>query len=103
MVALLGHCTWLDGVSPVCASADAVTILNVEPGGNIPCSARSKPPGRSTTASTRPVDACIATRSTGLFVLADDTACDAAIWAARLMLVLTGVPSFAAKRTAVVS
>ena len=54
--AVLGHCTVLDGVIPFSASPDAVTTLNVEPGGKMPSSARSKPPGRSTTASTLPVD-----------------------------------------------
>ncbi len=41
IVAWLGHCTVLDGVSPLAASADAVTTLNVDPGGKMPCSARS--------------------------------------------------------------
>src|SRR5215469_15912341 len=103
MVALLGHCTVLDGVRPVLASADAVTILNVEPGGKIPCSARSKPPGRSTTASTRPVVAEIATMSTGFFVWADDTASEAAICTDRSRLVFTGVPGLAAKCWAIAS
>ncbi len=81
--------------------ADAVMILNVDPGGKVPCSARSHPPGRSTTASTRPVDGWIATKSTGLPVLADDTARAAASWYRRSRLVRTGVPGFMANRAAV--
>src|SRR5215475_10689294 len=51
-----GHCTVLFGRIPRLARADAVTILKVEPGGNTPSSARLKPPGRSTTARTLPVE-----------------------------------------------
>ena len=80
MFTVAGHCTVLDGVSPVLARADAVTTLNVEPGGKIPSSARSKPPGRSTMARTPPVDGWITTMSTGSVVLACDTACEAASW-----------------------
>jgi hypothetical protein len=40
--------------------------------------ARSKPPGRSTTASTFPVDGWITTMSMGFVVLAERTACEAA-------------------------
>src|ERR1035438_3810032 len=75
-----GHWTVLDGRMPAFARAEAVTTLKVEPGGNSPCSARSNPPGRSTTASTRPVDGWIATMSTGFVVEADWTAFDAASW-----------------------
>src|ERR1017187_1261835 len=78
MVTWLGHCTVLDGRRPVFASAEAVTTLKVEPGGNSPWSARSKPPGRSITASTLPVEGWMATRSMGFAVAADRTACDAA-------------------------
>ena len=103
MTTWLGHCTVLLGRSPLLARAEAVTILKVEPGGNIPCSARSKPPGRSTTASTRPVDGWMATKSTGLFVAADLMACEAASWSCMSMLVRTGVPGLAAKRAGVAS
>src|ERR1019366_6091652 len=88
---------------PAFARAEAVTTLKVEPGGNSPCSARSNPPGRSTTASTRPVDGWIATMSTGFVVEADWTAFDAASWSRISMLVRTGVPAWAAKRAAAVS
>ncbi len=74
----LGHCTVLDGRSPPRTRAEAVTTLNVEPGGNSPSSARSNPPGRSTTASTRPVDGWRTTTSTGFDVAADLTAREAA-------------------------
>src|SRR6202023_1203451 len=47
MVTWLGHCTALVVRIPPLASADAVTTLNVEPGGNSPSSARLNPPGRS--------------------------------------------------------
>ena len=103
MVTWLGHCTVLDGVIPFWARPDAVTTLNVEPGGKIPASARSKPPGRSTTASTLPVDGWMTTMSIGFLVAAADTAADAAIWSAMSRLVCTGVPGIAAKRAAVVS
>src|SRR5215813_13711 len=63
-----GHWTVLAGCSPVPVRAEAVTTLNVEPGGNTPWSARLNPLGRSMTASTRPVDGWIATKSIGLFV-----------------------------------
>src|ERR1700689_3586289 len=99
----LGHCTVLDGVMPLAASADPVTILKVEPGGKMPDSARSNPPGRSTTASTWPVDGWSATTSTGLLVEAACTALDAAIWSCMLMLVCTGVPGTAGKVAAVES
>ena len=56
MFTCAGHCTVLVGFSPVPLRADAVTTLKVEPGGNTPWIARSNPPGRSMTASTRPVD-----------------------------------------------
>ncbi len=94
----LGHCTGLDGRIPAWASADAVTTLKVEPGGKMPDSARSKPPGRSTTASTFPVDGWMATMSIGLPVAAADTAAEAARWSAMSMLVRTGVPGTAGKR-----
>ena len=87
-----GHWTLLAGRSPVPLRAEAVTTLNVEPGGNTPWSARSNPPGRSMTASTRPVDGWRATRSTGRVVVAALTAADAASWSCMTMLVLTGVP-----------
>ena len=99
-----GHCTVLDGRSPVSARADAVTTLKVEPGGNTPCSARSNPPGRSMTASTRPVDGWMATMSTGWVVVAAElTAADAASWSCMSRLVLTGVPGRPANRVAVAS
>src|SRR5258706_324066 len=103
MVTWLGHRTALVGRIPVLASADAVTTLNVEPGGNSPSSARSNPPGRSTTASTLPVDGWTATRSTGLRVAAAPTACDAACCTRISMLVRTGLPGEAADRAAVAS
>src|SRR5216683_1720035 len=101
MVTWPGHCTGLDGRIPDFARAEAVTTLKVEPGGNTPCSARSYPPGRSTTASTRPVDGWMATTSTGFFVAAELTACDAASWYRRLRLVRTGAGGVAANRAAV--
>src|SRR5579884_2194851 len=101
MVAVLGHCTVLDGVMPFAARADPVTILKVDPGGKIPSSARSNPPGRSTTARIRPVDGWMATMSTGLDVAADETACEAANWSRMSMLVWTGVPGTAANLAAV--
>src|SRR6185437_10644524 len=101
MLTLLGHCTVLDGRIPALASADAVMTLNVEPGGKIPASARSNPPGRSTTASTLPVDGWIATRSIGFLVRAADTAAEAAIWACMSRLVCTGRPGTATNRAAV--
>ncbi len=78
MFTLPGHCTWLEGVSPVLARPEAVTTLNVEPGGKLPSNARSQVPGRSTIARILPVDGCITTMSTGFEVRADRTACDAA-------------------------
>src|ERR1039458_3182351 len=89
MVTWLGHCTVLDGRRPVFASAEAVTTLKVEPGGNSPWSARSRPPGRSIPASTLPVEGWMATRSMGFAVAADRTACDAASWSRISMLVRT--------------
>ena len=67
----------------------------------MPASARSNPPGRSTTASTLPVDGWIATRSIGFLVRAADTAAEAAIWACMSRLVCTGRPGTAANRAAV--
>ncbi len=87
MVTLLGHCTVLDGRIPFSARAEAVTTLKVEPGGKMPARARSNPPGRSTTASTLPVDGWMATRSIGFDVEAPDTASEAAIWARMSRLV----------------
>ncbi len=100
---VLGHCTVLDGVIPFLASADAVTTLNVEPGGKMPSSARSKPPGRSTTASTLPVDGWVTTMSIGLCVPAAETAAEAAIWSCMSMLVCTGLPGTAGNLAAVIS
>src|SRR5437763_201259 len=97
----LGHSTVLDGRSPSRARAEAVTILNVDPGGKIPSSARSNPPGRSTTASTLPVEGWMATMSAGLAVAAEEAARDAASWARMSMLVRTGFPGTAGKRAAV--
>ena len=77
--------------------------MKVEPGGKMPARARSNPPGRSTTASTLPVDGWMATRSMGLEVRAADTAADAAIWSCMSRLVCTGLPGVAAKRAAVAS
>src|ERR1700733_3350208 len=79
MVTWLGHCTVLGGAIPFSARAGAVTPLNGEPGGKSPARARSTPPGRSTTASTLPVEGWMATRSIGFDVAAPDTAADAAI------------------------
>ena len=73
------------------------------PGGKIPSRARSNPPGRSTTATTLPVDGWIATMSTGLAVAAEDTARDAASCVRMSMLVRTGFPATAGKRAAVAS
>src|SRR5262249_9118026 len=87
-----GHCTLLAGRSPVPLRAEAVTTLKVEPGGTPPGGPRPTPPGRSMTASTRPVDGCSATTSTGRVVVAALTAADAASWSCMLMLVRTGVP-----------
>src|SRR6266702_3294651 len=97
IVTLLGHCTVLSGVMPCLARADAVTILNVDPGGKVPSIARSQLPGRSTIARTLPVDGWTTTMSTGLVVVADRTACDAASWTDMSMLVRTGLPSTAGK------
>src|ERR1039458_4741847 len=80
IVTWLGHCTVLDGRIPFSARAEAVTTLKVEPGGKIPARARSKPPGRSTTASTLPVDGWMATMSIGFDVEALDTAPQAGLW-----------------------
>src|SRR5258705_5945752 len=103
MVTWLGHCTVLAGRIPFLARAEAVTTLKVEPGGKMPARARSKPPGRSTTARTLPVDGWMATRSIGFDVPAPDTAADAAIWAPMSMLVWTGLAGLAAKWAAVAS
>src|SRR5205085_268652 len=54
MSAVGGQGTVLAGLKPFLVRAEAVTILNVDPGGNSPSSARSNPPGRSIIASTRP-------------------------------------------------
>src|SRR5262249_27912927 len=93
-----GHWTVLAGGSPVQLRAESVTTLNGEPGGNTPGSARLNPPGRSMTASTRPVDGWIATRSTGLVVVASLTAADAASWTCMSMLVRTALPGVAGMR-----
>src|SRR5262249_13795703 len=78
MVTVGGHCTVVDGRSPFMASADAVTILKVDPGGKMPSRARSNPPGRSITASTLPVEGWSTTMSIHFDVAAAATACAAA-------------------------
>ena len=98
-----GHCTVVEGRSPFLVRADAVTILKVEPGGKMPCSARSNPPGRSITARTRPVEGWSTTMSTGLAVAAAETACEAASWYRRSRLVWTLWPGVAGNRMAVAS
>src|SRR5258707_8921256 len=92
MVTWLGHCTVLARLIPFSARAEAVTTLNVEPGGKMPARARSNPPGRSTTASTLPVDGWIATRSIGFDVEAADTAADAGICSRMFKLVSPCLP-----------
>src|ERR1700735_1330209 len=79
IVTWLGHRKVLARPTPPRARAAAVITLKVEPGGKMPARARSNPPGRSTTASTLPVDGWMATRSIGFDVEAPDTAADAAI------------------------
>src|ERR1700684_4039275 len=101
MVTWLGHCTVVVVVRPALTSAEAVMILKVEPGGKIPSSARSKPPGRSTTARTLPVDGWITTMSIGLLVFAEETAADAASWSDISMLVTTFLPGLAGNFMAV--
>ncbi len=61
-----GHDTRRSGRTPSATSAEAVTTLNVEPGGYLPSSARLNPPGALTTARISPVEARSATRETGL-------------------------------------
>jgi hypothetical protein len=66
----------VQGRIPGRATADAVTTLNVEPGGNSPSNARSKPPGRSTTASTFPDGQRRAAGQPGLVDLLDSALAD---------------------------
>src|SRR6266567_2439695 len=101
IVTVLGHCTVLSGVMPWLARADAVTILNVDQGGNVPSIARGQLPGRSTIARTLPVDGWTTTMSTGLAVVADRTACEAASWTDMSMLVRTGSPLMAGELSTV--
>src|SRR5215470_7134834 len=82
---------------PVLANAEAVTILNVDPGGYVPSIALSQPPGRSTIARILPVDGWITTMSMGFVVFDDSTACEAASCADIRMLVFTDRPLTARK------
>ncbi len=96
-VMLAGQLAGLDGLSP-CSTRSAVgMILNVEPGGYWPVSARSTAwvLGRLTAATTLPVEAVMATSAAGW--VTPLRACSAARWSVGSMLVWTGVPGWEGK------